>query len=202
MTNIKDNQNLPTISGVDISDVKAGGDIFVGVKNESNLNITIPAPDPEKIQKIINHSKKLAADSPQYLDMLEQLSSYEKPRPGRPILGLMGKLKAGNREDLYDDAEFYKDKFAQRLARHQFSNQAVAIHLYFLTQINERFSSKILPLIKDGYSTTSIDSAISDLIIQPFVSEVITADPTMNADMIRGMLYFLTGNCHIKWSHP
>jgi len=202
MTNIKDDQNLPAISGVDISGVKAGGDIFVGVKNESNLNISIPAPDPGKIQKIIAHSKQLAADSPQYLDMLEQLSSYKKPRPGRPILGLMGKLKAGNREDLYDDAEFYKDKFAQRLARHQFSNQAVAIHLYFLTQINERFSSKILPLIKDGFSTTSIDSAISDLIIQPFVSEVITADPTMNADIIRGMLYFLTGNCHIKWSHP
>jgi hypothetical protein len=202
MTNIKDDQNLLTISGVDISNANAGGDIISGVKNESNLNITIPSPDPDKIQKIITHSKQLAADSPQYLDMLEQLSSYERPRAGRPILGLMGKLKAGNREDLYDDAEFYKDKFAQRLARHQFSTQAVAIHLYFLTQINERFSSKILPLIKDGFSTTSIDSAISDLIIQPFVSEVITADPTMNADIIRGMLYFLTGNCHIKWSHP
>jgi hypothetical protein len=202
MTNIKDDQNLSAISGVDISDVKAGGDVFVGVKSESNLNISIPAPDPEKIQKIITLSKQLAANSPQYLDMLEQLSNYDKPRPGRSILGLKGKLKAGNREDLYDDAEFYKDKFAQRLARLQFSNQAVAIHLYFLTQINERFSSKILPLIKDGFTTTAIDSAISDLIIQPFVSEVITADPTMNADIIRGMLYFLTGNCHIKWSHP
>jgi hypothetical protein len=202
MTNIHNDQNLPAISGVELKDVDAGGDIIVGVKNESNLNITIPAPDPEKILKIIAHSKQLAADSPQYLDMLEQLSSYEKPRPGRPILGLKGKLKAGNREDLYDDAEFFKDKFAQRLARHQFSNQAVAIHLYFLTQINERFSSKILPLIKSSYSATAIDSAISDLIIQPFVSEVITADPTINADIIRGMLYFLTGNCHIKWSHP
>jgi hypothetical protein len=201
MTDAQDNQNLPTISGVEITDVDVDGDLIVGVKNESNFNITIPAPDPEKIQKIIDHSKQLAADSPQYLEMLEQLSSYEKPRPGRPILGLMGKLKAGNREDLYDDAEFYKDKFAQRLARHQFSNQAVAIHLYFLTQINERFSSKILPLIKENFTTTAIDSAISDLIIQPFVSEVITADPTMNADIIRGMLYFLTGNCHIKWSH-
>jgi hypothetical protein len=202
MTNIQDDQNVPTISGVELKDVEAGHDMIFGAKYESNLNITIPAPDPEKIQKIITHSKQLAADSPQYLDMLEQLSSYEKPRPDRPILGLKGKLKAGNREDLYDDAEFYKDKFAQRLARHQFSNQAVAIHLYFLTQINERFSSKILPLIKESYSTTAIDSAISDLIIQPFVSEVITADPTINADIIRGMLYFLTGNCHIKWSHP
>lgn len=202
MTNIQNGQNLPAISDVKLKDVEADGDIIIGVKKESNLKITIPAPDPEKIQKIIDHSKKLAANSPQYLDMLEQLSSYEKPRPGRPILGLKGKLKAGNREDLYEDAEFYKDKFAQRLARYQFSNQAVAIHLYFLTQINERFSSKILPLIKDEFSTIAIDSAISDLIIQPFVSEVITADPTMNADIIRGMLYFLTGNCHIKWSHP
>lgn len=202
MTNIHNDQKLPAISDVKLKDVEANGDIVVGVKKESNLKITIPAPDPEKIQKIIDHSKQLAANSPQYLDMLEQLSSYKKPRPGRPILGLKGKLKAGNREDLYEDAEFYKDKFAQRLARYQFSNQAVAIHLYFLTQINERFSSKILPLIKDDFSTTAIDSAISDLIIQPFVSEVITADPTMNADIIRGMLYFLTGNCHIKWSHP
>ena len=202
MTNIKDDQNLLTISDNEIHNVRADRDVVLGAKHESHFSITIPAPDPETIQKIITYSKQLAADSPQYLDMLEQLSSYEKPRPGRAILGLMGKLKAGNREDLYDDAEFYKDKFAQRLARHQFSNQAVAIHLYFLTQINERFSSKILPLIKDGFSTTSIDSAISDLIIQPFVSEVITADPTMNADIIRGMLYFLTGNCHIEWSHP
>ncbi len=202
MTNIQSDKNLPAISGVELKDVEAGGDIIVGFKSETSLNVTIPAPDPEKIQKIIAHSKQLAANSPQYLDMLEQLSSYEKPRPGRKVLGLKGKLKAGSREDLYEDAEFYKDKFAQRLARYQFSNQAVAVHLYFLTQINERFSSKILPLIKDGYSAASIDSAVSDLIIQPFVSEVITADPTVNADIIRGMLYFLTGNCHIKWSYP
>jgi hypothetical protein len=73
MTNIKDDQNSLTISGVDISDVEAHGDILVGVKNEFILNITIPAPDPENIQKIITHSKQLAADSPQYLDMLENL---------------------------------------------------------------------------------------------------------------------------------
>jgi len=202
MSSFPSDQTCLNISSVGLDNVEAGKDLIIGTKSVSNLSIIIPASDPEKIQKLITTSKQLAADSPEYLDMLEQLSCYEKPRPGRPILGLKGKLKAGNREDLYEDAEFYKDKFAKRLAKYQFSNQAVAIHLYFLTQINERFSSKILPLIKDNYATTDIDSAISDFIIQPFVSEVITADPSINADIIRGMLYFLTGNCHIRWSAP
>ena len=202
MSSFPSDQTPLAISRVAIKNAEAGDDLIVGTKRVSNFSIIQPAPDPEKIQKLITTSKQLAADSPEYLDMLEQLSCYEKPRPGRPILGLKGKLKAGNREDLYEDAEFYKDKFAKRLAKYQLSNQAVAIHLYFLTQINERFSSKILPLIKDNHTTTDIDSAISDFIIQPFVSEVITADPSINADIIRGMLYFLTGNCHIRWSAP
>ena len=70
MTEISNNN----ISGVDTK----GGDFKFGVFH---------APSPNKIALLIEASKKLELDSPDYKELIEELESYHKPRAGRAIVG-------------------------------------------------------------------------------------------------------------------
>ena len=71
---------IKTTAGVNTE----GGALNFGVFN---------APSPSKISLLIEASKALAEDSPEYHDLIEELDNYHKPRPGREIIGLENKLK-------------------------------------------------------------------------------------------------------------
>lgn len=200
MSNLnQDSQSALTIKNNEIKSVDTGGGGFV-VGTQQNFNFIVPKPNPDKLLKLVEKFKNITEESPEFQDLVEFLDDYKRPRPGRKIIGLENKLIAGARETDIEDATYLKARFARRFARYQLSSQHMAIHKYLLSQINERFRSKIKPYIKEGHPRIFIDAAVSDLIIQPFVDEVIEADPSIDADIIHGMLYFLTGNCHIEWT--
>lgn len=185
------------VTGNKISDVNtSGGDLVVGKKETYQF----VSPNTNKIAEIIELSKSYAEESEDYKELVEELESYQKPRPNRDIIGLENKLKLANMENLLEDAFYLKDKAARRLARHQFSSHKMAVHIYLFGKIHEQFNCKILPEIKNGLTSDEVNQFISDIIVTPVAEEAAPADPSINADIVRGMLYFLTGNCHIKWS--
>ena len=57
----------------------------------------------------------------------------------------------------------------------------------------------IIPLIKEGLSKTLINKAIQETIIDPIHHLLEVNILNLCSDEIHGMLYFLTGNCHLKW---
>lgn len=188
-----------SISGNSISNASTNsGDIFNGIKN--NFNFEAPKVDPTLILQLVEKYKNIDCESAEFVDMKEELDNYNKPRPNREIIGLSNKLEAGVRKDLIEDAIYYKDMFAKRLSKHEFSPCHSVIHYTFICKIEEKFNSLIVPLIKENNSNSVIDQAISNMIIQPLADEIALADPTLNAKQIRGMLYLLTGNCYVKWS--
>lgn len=168
-----------------------GGDFFVGVTNHQSS---------DRIAKIIEASKAWAVDSPEFSDLLDEIDNYEKPRPNRTIIGLAAKLQAGKRNDLLPDAMLLKNRVNRKFAKYQFQGHKMAVNNYVYGKINEIFKSKVSPLIRKNSSIEEIDTAISEIIILPLADEVCIADPTFNSDTIRGMLYILTGNCHIEWN--
>lgn len=195
--------NLTKITGNHLSEVKAeNGDVFIGQKTiQYSLSFQAPKIDPKAILLLVKHFKEVDSESEEYLAMKEELDDYNKPRDQREIIGLVKKLEDGGRNDLITDATCYKDKFAKRLSRYEFSTHHCAIHLRFLGKIEESFNSFIVPMIKAGKDSAVIDLAIAKLVVQPLAEEVAPADPSLTAKQIRGMMFLLTGNCYIKWSH-
>ena len=152
------------------------------------------------LAKLLYHSKELSESDPEYQRMLSELSDYFNPRAGRKIIGLEAKLKKGNRDDLLEDAVYLENKFARLVAQNQFSKKEEVIYFHCLSSINTLFSTYIKPLIIDKVSHQEIDVAIYDRIVKPLFEEIVEFDLSISMENIRGMLFFLTGKCHIKWS--
>ncbi len=183
--------NVVSVSDNQISQVNTGGGHFV-VGN-------FQAPEPSKIASLIQASKAFAEDSIEYQMLLDDLENYHKPRPGREIVGLENKLTNAKMTSLIDDAKYLKNRAITKVARYQLQSHNVAVNNYIYGKINETFNADILPLIKSGKSAHEINKFISSMIIHPLTDEICEADPTINHDTIRGMLYILTGNCHLTW---
>lgn len=175
-----------TISNVDTG----GGDFKVGI---------FIAPNATKIAALIEAGKAMAEGSLEYDDLMEELNSYQKPRPGREIIGLEGKLNNANMSSLLDDATYLKGEAIKKITRYQFQSHKAALHNYIYGKIYEIFNTQILPLLHQGKTADEINKFISNLIVLPLADEICEADPTINSNTIRGMLYILTGNCHLAW---
>ncbi|MHC1712357.1 MAG: ABC-three component system protein [Solidesulfovibrio sp.] len=130
---------------------------------------------------------------------IEELSDYMRPRTEREITGLEKKLKDGNREAQVSDAEFLKLKFIKKLVKDELSESVQKAYANILAYINTIFAMKIAPEIQNGESHKHIDAQIYQEIIYPIYQDVSIADIGISPDHIRGMLYYLTGNCYIKW---
>jgi hypothetical protein len=191
-------QHYPTTVNVkdnEISNNSVNGDLIVaGVQNIFQTR----ARNPNALLALIERSKTLAEDSVEYRNMLDELQSCVAIWPGRKIIGLEAKLMGGGREDLIEDAIYLEGKFARRLAQGQHSPSTIAMFLHCLSQINSAFAHYIYPLMQQS-GVQPVDAAIKLHVIDPIYEELAFVDCSLNIDLVRGMLYFLTGKCHILW---
>jgi len=122
----------------------------------------------------------------------------------RDAIGLEQKLIDGRIDHLYDDALWLKEEYYKKLTKYVFFEPAQQIHAYLLAIVIEKFRNLIYPLIREGKSEAEIMKAVSENINAPLLS--IIQDEGCNDVMgpsatdIDGMIYFLTGRCHIKWN--
>lgn len=167
---------------------------------EMPLSIESSSPLLQKnaLLTLIETSQKLAKEDPAYRDMIEEFQEFLSPRPGRKIIGLESKLKEGNRIDLLEDAEYLESRFSRKVSRKQLSDKEQIVYFHCLSKINSYFKSYIKPLIAQQESNCKIDNEIQERIITPLYEEILVVQP-MSMEMIRGMLYFLTGKCHLRW---
>lgn len=76
---------------------------------------------------------------------------------------------------------------------------------YLFAIVSEHFDREVLPLIEDEKPLREINQAVYDKVIMPVLQEldaVGAADTCLcyTLDDVFGMLYYLTGNCHINWA--
>ena len=131
---------------------------------------------------------------------IKELSDYMGPRIEREVIGLEKKLFDGNREDQIGEAEFLKLKFSKKLVKDELSESVQTVYANILAYINTIFAMKISPLIKNDTARIQIDEQIFEKIIRPIYQDVSIANIGITTDHIRGMLYYLTGNCYIRWT--
>lgn len=113
--------------------------------------------------------------------------------------GLEEKLRGAGFEDHIEEALLLKERFYKKIVKTEFSNLSQNIYTHILTQIHTVFKFKILPMIKASQPKADIEKAIYEQILSSIYESVGSSALNINMDDIQGMLFFLTGNCYIKW---
>jgi hypothetical protein len=137
--------------------------------------------------------------NPQLTEFIEELNYYYNKVDG-DVIGLEQKLKDGKQENLVDYALRVKEAYHKKLYKHQFSEVSQQINLYLLALVESYFTNHIYPKICNGHSSEQISSLIQEQVINPLLNQLNGDTLGFTAKDINGMIYFLTGNCHIQWS--
>ena len=149
----------------------------------------------EKLQEVFDQNSQVT-------EISENLKRFEV---GRDSIGLEQKLRDGNRSHIIDDAAWLKQEYFKKLTKFQFFEPAQEIHAFLLGIVLEKFRNIIYPLIRNGGSEVEISRFISHDIVDPIVKLIQEegCDDIMGLSSvdIEGMIFFLTGLCHIKWTN-
>ena len=92
-----------------------------------------------------------------------------------------------------------KNKFERKLAKSQLSNVEQHVYAHILSVIEVAFNQHIRPMILNGSAKQDVDAAIQKEIYDPVYSAVVSFDVSITMGHVAGMLYFLTGKCHLVW---
>lgn len=136
-------------------------------------------------------------DTAELLAISEELQTYFSDRD---VVGLQIKLSLAGRNDLLEDAKYEKHRFSQKIARIQFSLQLRQVYHHILAMLVQRFRNGVLPLINTGAASTEVDAAVMNVVINVYSCTSGTPRLNLTETDIHAMIYFLTGNCHLKWS--
>jgi hypothetical protein len=151
------------------------------------------------LETAIEQVKKACQDETLLIDILQDLADYITEHPDREIVGLEKKLELGARPDLFRRASFLKNKFARRVAKNQMSLTEQHVYIQILSAINTIWYQRIHPMIVSGATTHEIDQLILEELIKPIHQAIVRFDHTITTEIVSGMLYFLTGKCHLIW---
>lgn len=176
------------------------GDVKVG--DDTHFNIQLPPPDPSVIARALAKMQELKESDEDFQWFVDRLNFFTNDKAKNPVIGLEKKLENGGRYDLVETAIERKDLFAKRLMKSQLNPRRQYVFLYILQKIDFVFEGRVKPLIKKGAPDEVIDAIIMSGIVDNIYCEVVAEDPTIDQAMISGMLYFLTGKCHLVWDKP
>lgn len=180
-----------------VSNSEIHGNLKVG--DENNYIINLPPVDPTIIARFLKKIEALSTSDEDFQWFIERLDFFTAQKKNIPVIGLEQKLKNGGRADLIDVAIERKDSIAKRLYKSQLTPRRQGVFVYILQKISFSFEEKIRPLMKNGVDDEVIDRIILHGIVDEIYREIMAEDPTIDQAAISGMIYFLTGKCHLIW---
>jgi len=151
------------------------------------------------LEQAIMEIKKTLSEDTNVVNIIEELADFITENPHRSVIGLEMKLEKGNRQDLKEKAKLYKNRFERRVAKDQMALAEQYVYVQVLAMIRTIWDSKIKPLIDIDASNVSVDSAIFSELIEPVHKAIVRYDALVTSELVSGMLYFLTGKCHLEW---
>lgn len=129
----------------------------------------------------------------------EKLEHFLSNETSSDIRGLEEKLNASGRAYLLKDALKKKQSAYKSIMRQQGSKSAQTIFTFLLAEIVVNFEQMVLPLVQAGASCELVDAAMLEKVISPAL-QMLESNPLMLNKMdIQGLVYFLAGNCYVRW---
>ena len=182
------------ISNNDLTGDLAGRDI------DKSSHLHLGEQKLSQMKVLLKKFKEEESNNQQLTEFIEELDYYNTPKRNETVVGLEDKLIAGNRTSLIEYAKDMKDRFHRKLYKYQFSETAQKINVHLLALVQSYYMNEVYPMICENKDAAIINALISERIIQPLLAELEDNSLGFAAQDINGMIYFLTGNCHIKWT--
>lgn len=183
---------------INVTDTYIGGK-FTG-RDDKSLTINSNYERSIYLQNLYERFQKEKEENPELKEFSEELD-YFNSIIDKDIIGLDQKLRNGGREKLIQYAKEVKETFHKKLIKtSQYSLVAQDINVYLLTKVRRGFMMEIYTLICNGESEEKINLLITERIINPVKADLGINLFRYNEEDIMGMIFFLTGNCHIKWN--
>jgi hypothetical protein len=134
-------------------------------------------------------------------EFIEPLQIFTRIVEQETIIGLEGKLQAANRTDQLQMAMRQKEAIYGLLRKNMFSETFQTIYAILMAKIFEEFEISVRPAVVAGASRDEIDQLVKANIVSPIVGELEQCGDFEGVAIttVRGMIYFLTGNCHLVW---
>jgi len=136
-------------------------------------------------------------------EIIDELLYYTTEKDG--TLGMERKLTDGGfREESILEALKQKEFYAKKSMRYDCYPSAQKIFLLLFARIKNEFNTSIYPLIEAQQPLPVVMSQLRQKIVNP-VMDMLDAhgahDQYLNftEDHIYGMIYYLTGMCHLNW---
>lgn len=173
---------------------QVGGDVIAGDKT---VNIYAPIGLNE-LQKLYEQLKANGIGDTSNGSFSEKLQHYLSARTDGDVRGLHEKLAASGRLDQLDLATALKEGATKSIMRHQMSRTAQRIYVIILDELHTGFELIVKPYVEASESRASIDKRTLELLqgISALLGENVLEFTIKD---LHGLLYFLGGNCHIRW---
>lgn len=193
MSNI--NETIPTLgqtAGNNSSQYQAGGDMTV-----NNYN-GLPKPYTQYLKLVEEFEQELENGDIEFREFIDKIQHYTATIDG--FVGLEPKLTEAGFENDIDWAQQMKEYFYKKITENNLSKATQKIYAFLLARICVLFNLHIKGAVNDGVSKDTIREMIIEKVIQP-VQDMLGENNVLDLydDDITAMIYFLTGNCHIRW---
>lgn len=165
-----------------------------GTINIGNSRSRLSATFERLEQEILNNTRK---------EVIDELLMYTTKLDGTK--GLEEKLQDGGFQKMFiQKAIIQKEMYAKRATKYECYPAAQEIILSLFARIKNEFDVRIYPMIIAGADVPSIMQEVHKQIVSPILQMIEmngANDQSLyfNMDHIYGMIYYLTGMCHLNW---
>lgn len=165
-----------------------------GTINIGNSRSRLSATFERLEQEIMNNTRK---------EVIDELLLYTTKLDGTK--GLEEKLQDGGFQKMFiQKAIIQKEMYAKRATKYECYPAAQEIILSLFARIKNEFDVRIYPMIIKGADVPSIMQEVHKQIVSPILQMIETNGENdqslyFNMDHIYGMIYYLTGMCHLNW---
>ena len=128
----------------------------------------------------------------------EELQHYFAAKNGSDVRGLESKLLDSGRKEQVEDALELKQTAMMVIMKYQSSASAQRIFTLILTEIHTQFDLLVTPLIQAEAPRVDVDKVIYQ-VLQTTLARLGENALRLNIRQLFALLYFLGGNCHIRW---
>lgn len=156
--------------------------------------------DLDQMKSLVDdYKKEVASGESEFKELLSKIRHFSSSIDDFKQELAEKLIDGGFKEDI-DWATELKETYAKRLLKNDVSLAQQKIHAFLLVKIQMSFRRHVLSAIRNGNSKDEIRTLIDDEVVSK-VGSYLGYDNVLDLyeDDLNGMLYFLTGNCHIKW---
>ena len=192
--NNKDSTSLTLgqTAGKNSTQYQSGGNMTVNNYNSQ------PKPYMQYLKLVEEFEQELENGDIEFREFIDKIQHYTATID--EFVGLEPKLtEAGFGNDI-DWTQQMKEYYYKKITENNLSKATQKIHAFLLARICVLFNLHIKGAVNDGVSKDVIREMIIEKVINP-VQDMLGENNVLDLydDDITAMIYFLTGNCHIKW---